>query len=205
MAGLSDLYRRMVPTNVRTFGESLLGNKAPITEKDFSEEELRAMMELIQAKEAQDAQREAWLRGSIRGQEQYQNLPNQRHGQMVPYEQYLKEKQDKIGTFDKTRGKTSVTYQDYPSESSPDSMGWLDTAKASYNDPKFGVATTLGQFNAQDTGDAYQIQDQYNWNPSKGMSLEDLVELFKRPEAIGNTLMRLGPGVNRPVNIKLQK
>lgn len=205
MPSLNDLYRKLVPTNARLFTESLLGNKSPITEKDFSTDEIRAMVDLITSKAAKDNQYEQQLRQSVRSEPKYNEFPNQKDGSPVPYSDYLQEKQSKIGTFDKTRGKTSVTYEDYPTKSSPDSMGWIDSVKNSYQDPAYGVATSLGQFNAQDQGNAYQIQDQYNWNKSNNMTLQDLFELFKRPEAMGNALMRLGPGVDRPVNINIPK
>lgn len=44
---LSKTYKNAVPTYVRTYGESVLGNRAPITENDFNEKELQALRSLI--------------------------------------------------------------------------------------------------------------------------------------------------------------
>jgi hypothetical protein len=205
MPNLSDLYKRYVPTNARLFGESLLGNTAPITEKDFSSEELQAMLDLILKKSTQDTERETQLRSTVRSPESYAAFPNIKGGKDVSYDDYLKEKNSKLGTYDKTRGKTSVQYNDYPDTAMPDTKGWMDSVKSSYTNPTYGVATSLGQFNAQDQDNHYQVQDQYNWNPSGPASLSDLFEVLKRPEAIGNALMRLGPQVSRPVNINIPK
>lgn len=198
---LSDLF----PTNAKIFASSLMGDTSPITEKNFTADELAAMVDLIKNKAAQDQQNEAVLRRGVRGPEEYAAFPNSRNGQDVPYSDYMAEKNKKLATYDKTKGKTSITYTDYPDEAKPDTHGWLNTFLKSYTDPRYGVATSLGQFNALDRGNQYEVQDQYNWNKSEPFQMADLFELFKRPEAIGNALMRLGPQVNRPVKIMLPK
>lgn len=48
-AALAQAYKNTVPTYVRTYGESVLGNRAPITETNFNEKELDALRRLIQA------------------------------------------------------------------------------------------------------------------------------------------------------------
>jgi hypothetical protein len=44
---LQNAYRSIVPAHLRTFGETLLGDRSPITEKNFTPEELAQMREVI--------------------------------------------------------------------------------------------------------------------------------------------------------------
>ena len=48
-----------IPTNVRLFGEYLLGEESPITEKDFTPEELSEMLRLIEEQDKRNLEEEA--------------------------------------------------------------------------------------------------------------------------------------------------
>jgi hypothetical protein len=52
------LYRRVVPAHIRTFAETLAGDRSPITEKNFTDAELRKVKDSILAsRERQNTQR----------------------------------------------------------------------------------------------------------------------------------------------------
>ena len=52
-----------LPTNVSLFGQYLLGDKSTITEKDFTPEELQAIVKQVEAQDKANAKAEQRVRG----------------------------------------------------------------------------------------------------------------------------------------------
>jgi len=53
---MSDIYKNIVPAQMRTFGETLMGDRSPITEKNFTADELdKIRAAVIQSRERQDS------------------------------------------------------------------------------------------------------------------------------------------------------
>jgi glutaredoxin-related protein len=212
MAGISDLYR-MLPVNSRVFLETMLGDKSPITEKDFSEKDLEFYRAEYDKKKAKNESDEASLRselaerlespdrvlGSIKGSDELQDITPK----------IIRDLENKIKSYEDTRNKTSMSPRDYASKDYVHEGGWAGSIIRSFTDPSYRAGTTLGQFNViqQEDGNV-SIQDTYNWTKApKTISLGEFVgsvKAVKSPEQLGNLFMRLlKPGTNREVNIKL--
>ena len=202
MAGISDLYNRL-PVNMRVFVETALGNTSPITAEDFSDEDLRFLREKYEKTNAENERAEAYYRAQL-----------ERATPEAPYaeagrDQYRKELEDKIKSYDDTRGKTSMHQWDYASKGYKHEGDWVDTIVNSFTDPSYRAGTTLGSFNViQQEDGSVSIQDTYDWTKApENISLIEFlsaVTAVKSPEQLGNVFMRLlNPDVSRKVDIKL--
>jgi len=88
---ISDLISQQmqkVPTNVRLFGEYLVGDTSDITEKDFKPAELEAMRKKVQQQDAQNIDDESQLIKRISFLKLKKDQPNRdtvlKDGRMVP-------------------------------------------------------------------------------------------------------------------------
>jgi hypothetical protein len=203
---LASLYKQYVPANARLFAESVLGNDAPITEKDFTQRDLSELRRMIEAKKQQNLLAEQRL--TPRPRVQYTQFPNIQEGREVPYAEYAGNLQQQKDTYNQTRGKTSISYRDYPKTDMYEDSGWLEQLRGSLTQPSHVLETSLGQFNAYDTPDGMEVRDNYNWNPvpfTTSEAIRSIPEMFQSPEKMGNGLVRMfRPNINRPVNIKLK-
>tara|TARA_R110000823_G_scaffold262030_1_gene382705 strand:+ start:26 stop:736 length:711 start_codon:yes stop_codon:yes gene_type:complete len=212
MAGISDLYN-MLPVNARVLMETMLGDKSPITEKDFSEEDLEFYRAEYDKKKAKNESDEASLRselavrlespdrvlGSIKGSDELQDITPK----------IIRDLENKIKSYDDTRNKTSMSPRDYASKDYEHEGGWVNSIVQSFTDPSYRAGTTLGRFTVMQQEDgSVAIQDTYNWTKApENISLGEFlgaVRAVKSPEQLGNLFMRLlKPDTNREVNIKL--
>ena len=203
--GIGELYKK-IPTNLRLFGEYLAGVESPITEKDFTEDELDV----------------------IRNQIIAQKINNE-----VLEDEYRKAGDaDAVETFEKTRGRTSVSPYTIQESGLPTSKttfgrsyisggsgavdkGWEEALK-SLNDPSYMVATTLGKYTAEDVEDGFRIREDYDFNrgasdrPSPIQDIESfdqlknlLATMQATPEVVGETLANMIRSEPRAVDIRL--
>jgi len=203
--GIGELYKK-IPTNLRLFGEYLAGVESPITEKDFTEDELDV----------------------IRNQIIAQKINNE-----VLEDEYRKAGDaDAVETFEKTRGRTSVSPYTIQESGLPTSKttfgrsyisggsgavdkGWEEALK-SLNDPSYMVATTLGKYTAEDVDDGFRIREDYDFNrgasdrPSPIQDIESfdqlknlLATMQATPEVVGETLANMIRSEPRAVDIRL--
>ena len=228
MAGLfSNLYKAAIPVNARMALEQFSGTAAPITEKDFTPEELDAIRLAIQNTQKSNIEREnKYLSNLNKTKEEYEKDPEyysvffSKEGDpkgIKPYEVWKEEQKKAVESFEKTRDKTSFGYGSYDVKSgdmaAPVGQGWLDALYQSYTDPAFRVAATLGSANYYDKkGQTPYIQDSYGFSSehpavygdvSKLSTLDIIKKFGDRPGSLLELLAsRLAPQ-RRPVNIAL--
>jgi hypothetical protein len=224
------LYKKVVPVNARLALEQFTGTTAPITEKDFTPEELAALRKAIQTTQKQNDKIEATYRNNLqRTKTDYDKQPESRlipdpsnssSGKLVsatvPYEEWLNAQKKAVASYENTRDKTSFSYGSYGVKSGEDAapvgQGWLSAIAQSYNDPAFRMAATIGSANYYDKkGESPYVQDTYGFsnNPTfygdtSKMSNMDIIQKFgDRPGTMFELLAsRLAPQ-RRPVNISL--
>jgi len=203
--GIRELYKK-IPTNLRLLGEYLAGAESPITEKDFTTEELDVIRNQIVAQKINNEALE----------DEYRKAGNA----------------DAVETFETTRGRTSVSPYDIQESGLPTTKttfgrsylsggsgavdkGWEESLK-SLNDPSYTVATSLGKYTAEDIDDGFRIRENYDFNkgslerPSPIQDIESLDQLKNllatmqaTPEVVGETLANMIRSEPRAVDIRL--
>tara|TARA_R110000868_G_scaffold75018_1_gene216786 strand:+ start:4313 stop:5023 length:711 start_codon:yes stop_codon:yes gene_type:complete len=220
----------IVPTNLRLFGEYLLGKDETITEKDFLPEELSEMQRLIDNQDKENIQKEEKFRMGLLAQREIAKKPFNKNnnlirdkntGALVP--KYSEEEHNKImqanidkaekqyNSYSKTKGRTSVTYND---EKNPNGKPLINAVFKSFTSPAYNIETTLGHFVAHKNEDGtVTIKDKYDFinngfdNTTEvplSFFLKSLPLIITEPEAFGSLLSRfLLPNRARDVNINL--
>jgi len=214
---IRDLYKQ-IPVNARVFAETVLGAEDPITEEDFTDEDLRYLRRLVDETSAKNDVREAELRGD---RDYYRANPDLRSyelgegGNLVDITDRRREKLDRrIKSYEDTRGRTSIDYQDITKTQKHGTEGEFEsvikTVKDSFLDPAYRAKTTLGRFTAEQQEDgSVVIKDTYDWNQlDQKVSLRDFLDalpgMIRSPRKAGNAFMRLvKPDTSREVNVKL--
>lgn len=168
------VYNALIPTNMRVFGETLLGRKNPVTEQDLTPAEQEMLFRMYQTKLGENAVRESqYISQAARSPQDYAARPEtdlvERNGEFrretLPYEQSQQRAAAKAASFANTRGKTSLSYLDYPSaENAPVQDPWYNILARSLTDPEYNLKTTLGSFNVLDTPEGPVINDVYNFD-----------------------------------------
>ena len=204
-----------VPTNVRLFGEYLLGEQSPITEKDFTPQELSEMLRMVQEQESRNVQEEANLQRSLaayqRNLETFdpsKNLVQDEKGNLVPkytekeyneeVQNNIKDIERKLASYEKTRNKTSVGYRDERTD--PAGLKIVDAIAQTFTSPAYNIETSLGHFTAHKNKDeTITIKDDYNYlgyghnkpvKISMGEFLKALPDAVMKPEAFGTLISR---------------
>ena len=207
-------YNKLVPVNIRTFVETAFGSTEPITEKDFTPEDLEYLQKMYESKKAYNAQEEARLKNISKNLKPGEWLSKElQNGVLVDTtSDTLKKIDDKIQSYAKDRSKTSLSYEDYPESDDTvyESDSWGKQIQGSFSDPNYRLHTTLGRFNVieQPNGDSV-IQDTYDWTKAKVTTADAVTGLagaLASPEKLGNGFMRIfKPETSRQVTIKLPK
>jgi hypothetical protein len=209
-----------LPTNVKLFIEQVIGKSDPVTETDFTPEEIAYITRQVAIKRKQLVEQEQMLNHLL---STYTNAP--------PHDSPLMEKgrNDAIADYTRQiealqskRSATPITYDDYPAveagwpseqayvDSERGQLGYVDALRASLASPGYRVKTSLGQYVARDSPvGGVTVEDAYNWNrPSRPITAEmmarSIPSMIQEPEALGNVLMRLlAPSRSRDVRLKL--
>tara|TARA_R110000764_G_C10868877_1_gene367555 strand:+ start:41 stop:748 length:708 start_codon:yes stop_codon:yes gene_type:complete len=204
-----------IPTNARLFGEYVLGKQSPITEKDFTPQELSQMLRMIEQQDTRNTEKEKDLQRSLASYqrnletfEPSENLVQDKKGNLVPKyteKEYNKEIQNNIKTverqlasYEKTRDKTAVGYR--KERADPEGLKLIDALSQSFTSPAYNIETTLGHFSARKNKDGtVSIKDTYdflgygNTKPVK-FSMSDFIKALPsaitKPEAFGTLLSR---------------
>ena len=224
----SSIYKAAVPVNARMVLEHLAGSKAPITEKDFTPEELAALRQAIAETQQGNADREAVYRANLKKtKKEYEQNPEYYPRNLFgdtnypegakPYKVWKEEQKRAVQSFEKTRDKTSIGYGSYDIKSgdmaAPVGQDWLDAIYQSYTDPAFRMAATLGSANYYDKkGQTPYVSDTYGFTPhpeaydgyKPNMSVLDIINTFKgTPGAMFEVLASKIAPHRRTVNIAL--
>ena len=225
------LYKA-IPTNVRLLGEFIAGKDTPITEKDFTEEELKAMSDAVERAKSRNAEHEAELKRRIEAETPFVEKVLDKsgnkgyvdyRGKIVPREQLrhmddpefqqeaLEVLRNQLKTYEDTRDKTSVRNY-YVSEVS-DPGGAMELLKI-LNNPLYQLQTTLGEYRATENNDGMVIDDEYNFNSRElremiGKDEVEFIDILKNldaPQLAAELFARyVQPTHKRDVNIKIPK
>ena len=84
-----------------------------------------------------------------------------------------------------------------------------DSLSKSFKDPKYTVATSLGRYDAEDTGQNLRVRDTYNFNKNQRNLPTDLRSMLRNvlysPELAGEYLANFVNTPSRTVDINLKK
>jgi hypothetical protein len=222
----STLYKKAVPVNARLALEQFTGTTAPITEKDFTPEELAALRKAVEGTQRFNEDREAVYRANLKkSKKEYEKNPEYRFSMdpdkpqgkdPIPYSQWKAEQEKAVASFEKNRDKTSFGYGSYDVKSgdmaAPIGQNWLDAAYQSYTDPAFRMAATIGSANYfNKPGQTPYVEDSYKfkshpeaYGDTSKMSTMDLISKFgNTPGTLLELLASRYAPQQRPVNIAL--
>ena len=225
---VNELYKTLVPVNARTLIDTMRGETAPITEANFSKDELDVLKKMYETrKAANEASRQQLANEIAISRKDYEKNPQKGffvyedgkfggESRNMSYDEFIRRKTKELESFDKTRQKTSLSYYDYPGGgAAPTFDSWLSSVWKSYTDPAYRMKTVLGSFNVMDTPEGKKVVDQYNFDklsfykqaynldPTKA-SISELWRKSNGPVDFLDMLMiKKYPGANRPVSIKL--
>jgi hypothetical protein len=226
---LNQLYKAAVPVNARTFIDTVKGSTAPITEKDFAPEELDVLKKMYVDKQSKNAAWKQELANKLSiSRQSYEQKPETKlvydesgtRAQAVPqtYDEYIKGIVGQIASFDKTKSKTSLSYNDYPDQmAAPTFDSWLDSVYKSYTDPAYRMKTILGSFNVMDTPEGQKAVDKYNFDaadyykgnygidPAKASVFEMYQKSNGPIDFLDMLMIKKFPNKSRQVNINLGK
>jgi len=228
---LNQLYKAVVPTNARVLIDTMRGQTAPITEKDFAPEELDVLRKMYSERQNRN---ESWKQDIANkmsiSQKDYDKNPEidfvfegegpNMKGRPVKlsYSEYLQKMNNQFNSFDKTKDKTSLSYNDYPDQmAAPTFDSFLESTWKSYTDPAYRMKTILGSFNVMNTPEGAKAIDKYNFDksdfykstykidPAKA-SISDMYKKASGPVDFLDMLMiKKFPRASRPVDINLGK
>tara|TARA_R110000744_G_scaffold255615_1_gene371092 strand:- start:148 stop:855 length:708 start_codon:yes stop_codon:yes gene_type:complete len=204
-----------LPTNAKLFGEYLAGKKDPITEKDFTPQELSEMLRMIEQQDTRNVEEEEGLQRSLTSYQKNletfdpnKNLVQDEKGNLVPKyteKEYNKEVQANIknverqlASYEKTRDKTAVGYREERAD--PEGLKIVDAISQSFTSPAYNIETTLGNFSARkNKNGTVSIKDTYdflgygNEKPVK-LTMSDFLKALPaaitKPEAFGTLISR---------------
>jgi hypothetical protein len=227
---LKNVYQAVVPSNARMLIGTAIGERGDITEKDFSKDELALLKAMYQNKQKQNESTRQDIANKLNVSEKdYQKKPEQKFvSQVTPeggeavvsapisYAEYLQKTKQQLDSFDKTKGKTSINYYDYPEgKSAPTFDSWLKSAWKSYTDPEYRLKTILGSFNVYDTPEGQVAKDQYNFDKKDfykttyGVDLDkdNVLDIWKKSNGpvdfLDMLMIKKNPRTSRNVSIKL--
>jgi hypothetical protein len=228
---LNQLYKTLVPTNARVLIDTMRGQTAPITAKDFAPEELDVLRQMYSQKQQRNESRKQDIANKISVSEKdyYKNPevdyvfegegPIQKARQVaVPYADYIQKMTNQLKSFDATKNKTSLSYNDYPDKlAAPTFDSFLESAWKSYTDPAYRMKTILGSFNVMNTPEGAKAVDTYNFDKSdfyKAIYKIDpakasVSEMYKKANGpidfLDMLMIKKFPNMSRPVDINLGK
>jgi hypothetical protein len=228
---LNQLYKKVVPTNARVLIDTMRGQTAPITEKDFAPEELDVLRKMYSEKQQRN---ESWKQDIANkmsiSQKDYDKNPEvdfvfadegpDKYGRPVKlsYAEYLQKMNNQLSSFDATKNKTSLSYNDYPDKmAAPTFDTFIESALKSYTDPAYRMKTILGSFNVMNTPEGAKAIDKYNFDKSdfyKSIYKIDpakasVGEMYKKANGpvdfLDMLMIKKFPRASRPVDIKLER
>jgi hypothetical protein len=113
-----------------------------------------------------------------------------------------------IAAVEKMQREPQVGYVDYSPNPDRRNAAW-----ATLSDPRYRIATSLGNFGMKDEGDHYKVYDKYTWNGDFKEPVKSLKDLWNNPNvdktsltSVGNALAEIyAPKTSRPVEVRIPK
>jgi len=228
MAGFLETLRNFgkenIPSNIRLFSSTMMGNRELIDESYFPQKDLDAMRMAAQAGllRRNDAISDASILQQI-----YANQPPKdtaytswkQNGETLRVSMGQRA-QEAATTLSQLRATPqTIQYEDYPEKATErfNNLGWVETLRNSVSNPSFRAATSIGQaIISKDADGNLILEDSYDWNANKLLkraSYADLATMIvtnlHRPKNLGNILGNaMAPTENidrRKVRINLGK
>lgn len=205
-----------LPANLGLYAGTMMGDQTPITNKNFSKEDLAALKETVKGQRATTARKYGEATRLAQDELARLDTPLQVRnfdGQVIN----LPRARTVVDAQQDFRDRLSWAHAgvlDYPSYGaggkSVDSAGWWNALKQSFQDPQYRLATGLGMANFDtDAAGNTIVQDQYDFNGRRrvGSILEGAWNLRNVPTMALDYLGSLGApeGHGRPVQINLGK
>ena len=180
----------VIPSNMKLFAQYMLGSNSPITEEDFTKEELQLMRSQILRQQAKNQENEDKWRNQVAGMDQ--DDPN--------FEMASK----KLRSYEDTKDRTALDAYD--------DVDWdNESVLSSFSDPAYNLATTLGSYSAHQTPEGLVVKDKYDWGDTdtSKLSMGDKVKAILTADSVrqaGNAIARtFRDSHSRPVEIKLEE
>ena len=204
-AGVGSLYKK-IPTNIRLFMEQMFGADSPITEEDFTAEELEAIRRQITEQQRKNTIREENVRNNTERYERMMNNPLEGDSGVTAglTPEGLADRQRALDSYERTRNRTSVNPYSLSGYREPGGA-----IRKSFTSPGYNIATTLGKYRAEQGEEGVTtIQDTYDWNVAERSEhlpkgLAALRSMMRNPEIFGEFLMRMRNPSPREINITL--
>lgn len=201
---LPSLYKHLVPANIRFVGEYLLGRRAPITENDYTAEDLN---EIRRQADASRRQMEDEYAGNLSAKYGPRGLTIsnvlgagneddlRRDAAIARFERLVAARRTPVSTYGPTSGHV-------------DEMNWRQAIDQSFVDPEFRIGTSLGRYGVQSTPQGDMAFDTYDFNKygtEKGEALSANM-LYNEPVRFLDTAIRkYNLGSPLPVEVMLPK
>ena len=218
---MAGLYKR-IPTNVRLLAENLVGVERPITNQDFTNDELIEMAFLAQRQREANVLKEQRLKDLLTRNLEAASNPKKYEDSSIleGSSSDIADLEKALKSFADTRGKTSISPYSEVGEERIDrgravDKGYFDSLKSTFTDPRYGVATTLGEYNifkTPQTGPVDftgQIRDTYNFNKVERNLPSNPIKAVRRmaisPEILGEYLANIVGTEDRPINVELKR
>lgn len=205
------ISKAILPTNVRLLLSSLSGEKSPITNADFTDDELNTLKGVYASRKGINDRR---MTPTLSPPEVYNQNPYQKDifdpksGKMS-YDEYVQSEYDRTKSYKKNPNKTSIGYNDYAEGLGGDSAtggNVFNLLRKLYN-PSYNLATTIGAANVYDMGDRAQLRDVYDFDTSSAQYKNrpfQLSDLWNNPLEVVDRYASQ-QGISRPVQIDWQK
>jgi hypothetical protein len=215
VGALSRFGKEHVPSNIRLLASTLLGDRTPVDESYFPEEDLQAMREAALGTRQYYEGEDARLREEVDTWKDiapdkviyrpYVQNPDRKPGepmfvedpsQRVTAGQVLERANAEYANFQASRPKRdTIQYEGYGGNYSEDE-GWLSTLQQSFTDPHVRASTSIGRavLDVDEAGNTI-LKDTYDWGAGK--TARDLSPMAKlgllmdnvgRPAGLGNIL-----------------
>jgi hypothetical protein len=193
---LKKIYKK-IPTSVRLFVEFIAEKEGPITNEDFTPEELDNILEHVKNQDLENIKNETELRKAlVSAKETYKEWedtdikPERKETILNRITSNIKGVEKDLKTYADTDDKLSVNSYDFYDDS-----GVLKTAELLSNSSGYNIQTSLGMFTAyKNDDDTITIRDKYNWpytGDEKTVAVSSFVENIgnvSNPRQFGNLL-----------------
>jgi len=215
VGALSRFGKDRVPSNIRLLASTLLGDRTPVDESYFPEEDLQAMRQAAlgtrQYYEHEDARLQeevnTWKgiapdkvisRPYVKNPDKDPDAPLfvEDPSQRVTAGQALEKANAEYANFQASRPKRdTIQYLGYGDDYSEDA-GWLNTLQQSFTDPHVRASTSIGRavLDVDEAGNTI-LKDTYDWGAGKAARDLSPMEKFSllmdnvgRPAGLGNIL-----------------
>ena len=200
--GLGSLYGAL-PTNMRLLAEYMAGVERPITEKDFTAEELEFIRQQIAQQQQQNMAQEQELKNKVDLLRQQTKATS--GVKLANPEEILEKTLSDLNTYETTRGTTAIT-DPYKRAREVVDQNYINSLSKSFTDPQYNVATSLGKYVATDEDNGMRIRDSYDFNRGERKlpgGLAALRHMATGPEVLLEYLANSIDRTPRPVDLYL--